>query len=49
MKEDNFNGMEVPLERSGLMICFGATVVIRQKFSVRNFWKDCIRYDCNVS
>ena len=22
--------------------------VIRQKFSVRNFWKDCIKYDCNV-
>lgn len=31
----------------GLMICSGATLVIRQKFSVRNFWKDCIRYDCN--
>ena len=23
--------------------------VIRQKFSVRNFWKDCIKYECNVS
>ena len=33
----------------GLMMCFGATVVIRQKFSVRNFWKDCIKYECNVS
>lgn len=33
----------------GLMMIFGATVVIRQKFSVRNFWKDCIKYDCNVS
>ena len=32
----------------GLMMIFGATVVIRQKFSVRNFWQDCIRYDCNV-
>jgi len=31
----------------GLMMCFGASVVIRQKFSVRNFWKDCIKYDCN--
>jgi len=31
----------------GLMMCFGATVVIRQKFSVRNFWKDCIKYRCN--
>merc|ERR1719474_1415307 len=28
------------------MIC-GATLVIRPKFSVRNFWKDCIKYDCN--
>ena len=33
----------------GLMMCFGATVVLRQKFSVRNFWKDCIKYNCNVS
>ena len=33
----------------GLMMTFGATVVIRQKFSVRNFWQDCIKYDCNVS
>lgn len=31
----------------GLMMTFGATVVIRQKFSVRNFWQDCIKYDCN--
>jgi len=31
----------------GLMICSGATLVIRQKFSVRNFWKDCIKYECN--
>lgn len=33
----------------GLMMIFGATVVIRRKFSVRNFWKDCIKYNCNVS
>jgi len=31
----------------GLMLCLGATVAIRKKFSVRNFWKDCIKYDCN--
>jgi len=31
----------------GLMMVFGATIVIREKFSVRNFWKDCIKYDCN--
>jgi len=31
----------------GLMICCGATLVIRKKFSVRNFWKDCIKYNCN--
>ena len=30
----------------GLMMVFGVTVVIRKKFSVRNFWKDCCRYDC---
>ena len=33
----------------GLMMVFGCTVVIRKKFSVRNFWKDCKRYNCNVS
>ena len=33
----------------GLMMCFGATVVLREKFSVRNFWKDCIKFNCNVS
>jgi len=31
----------------GLMLGCGATVVIRKKFSVRNFWKDCIKYNCN--
>ena len=33
----------------GLMMVFGSTVVIRKKFSVRNFWKDCCTYNCNVS
>ena len=33
----------------GLMMVHGCTVVIRKKFSVRNFWKDCKRYNCNVS
>ena len=32
----------------GLMMVFGSTVVIRKKFSVRNFWKDCCNYNCNV-
>lgn len=32
----------------GLMMVFGSTVVIRKKFSVRNFWKDCCKYNCNV-
>ena len=32
----------------GLMLVFGSTVVIRKKFSVRNFWKDCCKYNCNV-
>jgi len=31
----------------GLMTVFGATVAIRRKFSVRNFWKDCVNYKCN--
>ena len=33
----------------GLMMVFGSSVVIRKKFSVRNFWKDCCKYNCNVS
>ncbi len=33
----------------GLMMVFGCTVVIRRKFSVRNFWKDCCKYNCTVS
>ena len=28
----------------GLMTVFGATVAIRRKFSVRNFWKDCVNF-----
>jgi len=31
----------------GLMTVFGATVAIRRKFSVRNFWKDCVNFKCN--
>ena len=31
------------------MMVFGSTVVIRKKFSVRNFWKDCCKYDCNAA
>ena len=33
----------------GLMMVFGFTIVIRKKFSVRNFWKDCCDHNCNVS
>ena len=33
----------------GLMMVFGFTIVIRKKFSVRNFWKDIITHNCNVS
>jgi len=33
----------------GLMLVFGSTVVIRKKFSVRNFWKDCCKYNCNAA
>ena len=31
----------------GLMLVHGVTVVIRKKFSVRNFWKDCCNHNCN--
>ena len=31
----------------GLMMVFGVTIVIRKKFSVRNFWKDCCDHGCN--
>ncbi len=31
----------------GLMMVFGCTVVLRKKFSVRNFWKDCCIHGCN--
>lgn len=33
----------------GLMMVFGTTVVIRKKFSVRNFWTDCCKYNCNAA
>ena len=33
----------------GLMMVFGTTVAVRRKFSVRNFWKDCVNFNCNVS
>ncbi len=32
----------------GFMMVFGFTIVIRKKFSVRNFWKDCCDHNCNV-
>ena len=27
---------------------FGATTVIKKKFSASNFWKDCVKYDITV-
>ncbi|CAB4055331.1 SLC27A1_4 [Lepeophtheirus salmonis] len=30
----------------GIMMVFGVRIAIRRKFSVRNFWKDCIKYNC---
>jgi solute carrier family 27 (fatty acid transporter), member 1/4 len=33
----------------GSVILFGATMAIRKKFSVTNFWTDCIKYQCTVS
>lgn len=32
----------------GQGIAFGIPVVLRNKFSVSNFWKDCIKYKCTV-
>ncbi|XP_077283249.1 long-chain fatty acid transport protein 4-like isoform X2 [Arctopsyche grandis] len=33
----------------GQGIVFGIPVVLRNKFSVSNFWKDCIKYKCTVA
>jgi len=30
-------------------VLLGLTVVIKKKFSVRSFWKDCIEHDCTVA
>ena len=32
----------------GNAIIFGSSVVLRQTFSVSQFWTDCIRYECTV-
>lgn len=32
----------------GPALIIGATVVIRKKFSVSNFWSDCKKYKCTV-
>ncbi|KAL3990321.1 AMP-binding enzyme family protein [Acanthocheilonema viteae] len=33
----------------GQTVLQGSTCVIRKKFSASNFWKDCVKYNCNVS
>ncbi|EFO22528.2 AMP-binding enzyme family protein [Loa loa] len=33
----------------GQMVLQGSTCVIKKKFSASNFWKDCVKYNCNVS
>lgn len=33
----------------GNALIFGATVVLRKKFSASNFWKDCAKYNCSVA
>ncbi|KAK5971750.1 Long-chain fatty acid transport protein 4 [Trichostrongylus colubriformis] len=33
----------------GQTVVYGATCVIREKFSASNFWKDCVQYRCTVS
>lgn len=32
----------------GQMILNGCTVALRRKFSVSQFWKDCVKYKCTV-
>jgi acyl-CoA synthetase (AMP-forming)/AMP-acid ligase II len=32
----------------GFSIIFGSTVVLAKKFSVANYWTDCIKYQCTV-
>ena len=32
----------------GQMILNGCTVALRRKFSVNQFWKDCVKYKCTV-
>ncbi|XP_037946768.1 long-chain fatty acid transport protein 4 [Teleopsis dalmanni] len=34
---------------AGISLIHGATSVLRKKFSVSNFWKDCIKYDCTAA
>ena len=34
---------------AGQMLRFGATMVLRKKFSVSKFWEDCVQYKCTVS
>ena len=33
----------------GQALLHGNTVVLRSKFSVSNFWTDCVKYNCTVS
>lgn len=32
----------------GQALFWGSTIVIKRKFSASNYWKDCIKYNCNV-
>ena len=33
---------------SGQALCHGNTVVLKRKFSVSAYWKDCVKYNCTV-
>ena len=33
----------------GQALLWGATVVVKKKFSASRFWDDCIQYNCTVS
>lgn len=54
-KEDDVIYTSLPLYHTaggmvgvGQVLLNGCTVALRSKFSVSNFWTDCIKYDCTV-
>ena len=33
---------------AGMAVLFGCTIALRKKFSVTNFWSDCVAHNCTV-